>query len=95
VLGSHRPGSHVARLLRTAVLLTVLLTMLRQPPSLFGAQPGGTLSQWEVSGIWQAEQGNGYHPSFNFQQSSTTITGIATLPAAEQRGPATVVPVDP
>jgi hypothetical protein len=40
-------------------------------------------TQWDISGMWQTAQGNGYNPSFDFQQNGTSITGFATLPGGE------------
>lgn len=40
-------------------------------------------TQFDVSGTWQTSQGNGYNPSFAFQQSGTRISGTATVSSAE------------
>lgn len=40
--------------------------------------------QWDVSGTWQTSASNNYNATFSFQQSGTSISGTATLPAHEQ-----------
>jgi hypothetical protein len=63
-------------------VLTVAATAQNAFPA--AGQPGGTCAQWDVSGTWQTEQGNGYHPVFVFQQSDMQVTGTAMLSGAEQ-----------
>ncbi|MGD9892276.1 MAG: hypothetical protein AB7R89_26835 [Dehalococcoidia bacterium] len=86
---------HMIRLRRSPLLLAavtllaagalVALVLGGRPAS--GATPAGAAAcaQWDVSGVWSTAHADGrYRPSFTFQQSGTTITGTATLTAAEQ-----------
>jgi hypothetical protein len=44
-------------------------------------------AQWDVTGSWSTSHSDGgYHPTFDFAQSGTTIGGTATLPGAEWQG---------
>ena len=47
------------------------------------AQRSNGCLQWDVSGTWTTSQANGYNPTFSLRQSGTTVTGTATLSAAE------------
>ncbi len=79
--------------------MTSLVTCSTQPSTTTGAgtsiptgginpsSAAGTCSQWNISGTWATSQENGYHVTFVLQQSGTTLTGTASLSAAEaQRG---------
>jgi hypothetical protein len=39
--------------------------------------------QYDATGSWSTAQGNGYHPTFAFSQSGTSMSGTATLPGGE------------
>jgi hypothetical protein len=49
-----------------------------------GAADGiASCKQWNVTGTWSTNQGNGFHVTFVFKQSGTTLTGKGILPQSE------------
>jgi hypothetical protein len=57
------------------------------PPETTTATTAPACLQWNVAGTWSTMHGDGgYHPTFAFTQTDTTITGTATVPAHEQEG---------
>ncbi len=66
------------------VLPLITLTSLAGRRPLAGAfsDPSPCL-QWDIRGVWQTQQGNGYKPVMTFSQSGTALSGSAVLTPAE------------